>query len=57
MDADDRAQAVSAMFEGILAAFNTTLHEDNSPFDDCLTFAYAALASLEASGFRIVRKG
>ncbi|MER8595833.1 hypothetical protein NKH33_30565 [Mesorhizobium sp. M1182] len=51
----DRDEAVTAMFEGILSAFHATAHEGNDPFENCQTFAYAALASLEASGFKVVR--
>ena len=52
----DRADAVNALLEGILAAFHATQHENNDPFTDCQTFAEAALASLESSGFVVVRK-
>lgn len=55
MHADDREAAVNSIFEGILAAFNATRPEGNGAFDDCLTFAYAALASLEADGFTVIR--
>ena len=55
MTREDRDEAVTAMFEGIMAAFNATVHEHNDPFSDCHTLAHAALASLEASGFKVVR--
>jgi len=51
----DRAEVLTAMFEGILSAFHATAHEGNSPFENCQTFAEVALACLEASGFKVVR--
>lgn len=54
VDKNDRERALTAMLEGILAAYNATAHEQNDPFTDCQTFAHAALASLEASGFRVI---
>ena len=56
MTSKEREEAVNAMFQGIIAAFNATVHEHNDPFGDCLTYAHAALASLEAAGFAVVRK-
>jgi len=50
-----RDQVLSAIFEGILAAYQATLYENNDPFGNCATFAETALASLESVGFRVVR--
>lgn len=55
MTTEDRSAAVKAMFEGILAAFYATIQEGNDHFEDCQTFAYAALASLESAGFKVSR--
>ena len=55
MTDDEREAIITSMFEGIIAAYNATVHEGNPPFDDCKTFADAALASLEANGFKVVR--
>lgn len=52
---DGREAIVKSMFEGILAAYYATVKERNPPFDDCHTFAHAALASLESDGFKVVR--
>lgn len=51
----DREQVLASMFEGIMAAYNATLYENNSPFSNCMTYAETALAVLEAEGFRVVR--
>jgi hypothetical protein len=56
MSTEDRAAVIEAMFEGILAAFYATAMEDNDQFSDCHTFAHAALASLEASGFEVRKR-
>lgn len=56
MTGEDRADAVNALLEGILAAFYATEGEGNDAFTDCLTCAEAALASLESAGFNVVRK-
>lgn len=55
MEKTHRDEALNALFAGILAAYNATKHEQNGPFADCRTFAEAALASLEAEGFKVVR--
>lgn len=51
----DRAATLTALFEGILSAFHATAHEGNEPFENCQIFAEVALASLESSGFKVVR--
>ena len=51
---DERHKIVSCIFAGILAAYNATLRENNPVFDNCHTFAEAALAALEADGFKVV---
>lgn len=51
----DREEAVTAMCEGILSAFYAMAQEEHDIFSDCQTFAHAALASLEATGFKVVR--
>jgi hypothetical protein len=53
---EDREAAVEALFEGIMAAYNATAYENNDPFSDFQTYAHAALASLEAAGFKVERK-
>lgn len=53
--AKSRDQVLTAIFEGILAAYQATLYENNDPFDNCATFAETALASLESGGFKVVR--
>ncbi|MCB1419987.1 MAG: hypothetical protein KDJ74_13695 [Notoacmeibacter sp.] len=50
----EREAVITALFEGIIAARNATEHEGNDNFTDCMTFAHAALASLEASGFKVI---
>ncbi|MER8903101.1 hypothetical protein [Mesorhizobium sp. M0772] len=50
-----RDQVLTAIFEGIAAAYQATLYENNDPSDNCATFAETALASLKSSGFRVVR--
>ncbi len=55
MPNDEREAIITSMFEGIIAAYNTVAHEGNDIFEDCHTFAQAALASLEANGFKVVR--
>ncbi|BCG73875.1 hypothetical protein MesoLj113a_50330 [Mesorhizobium sp. 113-1-2] len=50
-----RDQVLTAIHEGILAAYQATLYENNDPFDNCATFAETALASLESVGFKVVR--
>lgn len=52
---DERHEIVSCMFAGIIAAYNATLRENNPVMDNCHTFAEAALAALEADGFKVVR--
>jgi hypothetical protein len=52
---EEREAIVNSMFEGIFAAFNSTLREGNPTFTNCQTMAEAALASLEADGFKVVR--
>ncbi|MER9456890.1 hypothetical protein [Mesorhizobium sp. M0478] len=53
--ARDRDQVLTAIFEGIAAAYQATLYENNDPLDNCATFAETALAWLESSGLRVVR--
>ncbi|ESY22190.1 MULTISPECIES: hypothetical protein [unclassified Mesorhizobium] len=50
-----RDQVLTAIFEGIAAAYQATLYENNDPLDNCATFAETALAWLESSGLRVVR--
>ena len=55
MSDDERKAIITVMFEGIIATHNSTAHQCNSEFEDCHTFAHAALASLEANGFKVIR--
>jgi hypothetical protein len=48
-------EIVNALFDGIMAAFNGTAPDDNDDFSNCQAYAHAALASLEASGFKVLR--
>jgi hypothetical protein len=57
MSDEEREAVINALFEGIMAAFNATAFEGNDDFSNCRTYAFAALASLESSGFKVVRKG
>jgi hypothetical protein len=53
--ASERDEIVNSLFEGILAAYHATVHEGNDVYSDCITYANAALATLEADGFKVVR--
>lgn len=55
MTEKERQEIVEILFAAIFAAHNAVQHEGNPPFEDCHTFAYAALANLEAHGFKVVR--
>jgi hypothetical protein len=58
VDKKDRDQVLEAMLSGILAAYYAARagSDGDDPLENCLTMAHAALASLEAEGFEVVRK-
>lgn len=61
MSGQIREDALAAMIEGIISVFHATEAEgmcpSHDPLDHCMTYAQAAITSLEAGGFTIVWKG
>lgn len=56
MTKKDRMLARAALLEGMMTAIYATQHEGNDVGSDMEAMVDAAVASLEASGFAIVRK-
>lgn len=53
---DERKAALDALFEGVLAGYFATMQEPGDDVARCATMAEMGVATLEASGFRIVRQ-
>jgi hypothetical protein len=55
MTEDEKQAVVTAIHEGILAAYNMLQCEGEDPFHETMAMAHAAIASLESVGFKVVR--